>query len=88
MADEFSAKPYYGWLEGVIRDLVDIDPVSIALQMIDHDGEVYSCYYNLNPDGRAIIRAGLEDDDRMDWVRNNRDAIAAIMAEDEEGDGA
>lgn len=72
----------------MIHDLVDIDPVAIAMQMMDESGEIYSCYYNMSPNIRAQFIAGMQDDDRMDWVRNNREMIAAIIAgEDDKGEG-
>ena len=72
----------------MIRDLVDIDPVAIAMQMMGEDGEIFSCYYNMSPNIRAQLIAGMQDDDRMEWVRNNRDLIAAIIAgEDDEEEG-
>lgn len=70
----------------MIRDLVDIDPTAIAIQMMDEDGEIYSCYYNMSPNIRAQLIAGMQDDDRMEWVKNNRDVIASIIAGEEEGE--
>ena len=86
MADEFSNLPYAPWLESTIRDLVDINPTAIAMQMMDESGEIYSCYYNMSPNIRAQFIAGMQDDDRLEWVKNNRHVIADILAGEEEGE--
>lgn len=85
MAD-FTTKSYAPWLEGTFRELVDIDPVSIAMEMIDADGQLYTCYWNTSRDGRAQMIGGMQDDDLLDLLRNNRDAILEILNDEEVDD--
>ena len=92
---DWSGVPYAGWLEDIIREVVNIDPDCLALGMRDKNGKVYTAYWRVSGDDRAAIIAGMEDDDRMEWVKGNREAIRAILSlddddeedeEDEDGD--
>lgn len=84
--DEVIVKPYAHWLEDTLRELFDIDPVSIAMEMIDADGQLYTCYWNTSRDGRAQMIGGMQDDDLLDLLRNNRDAILEILNDEEVDD--
>ena len=88
MRDEaWDGVEYAGWLETVVKEMVEVDPESIALEMIARDGRLYTCYFNTSPDDRARMISAMQDDDRMEWVRNNREAILEILnggEEDEE----
>lgn len=86
MADDWTSKPYAPWLEGVIRDLVEIDPLCIAMQMISKDGDVCTCYWNVNANDRAMMMGGMADDNRMEWMKNHREELKALL-DGEDGDG-
>ena len=77
--NNWESKPYIEWLEGIIKELVDIDPECIALEMLDADGKVYTCYWNISSDDRARLIGGMQDDDRMEWLKANRDLVASIL---------
>lgn len=85
--DELTKKPYATWLESVVRDLVDIDPVSISMQMRDAEGKVYTCYYNCSHDDRAVMEDALRQDGLFEWVRDNKEAIVEILNEEDDADG-
>lgn len=85
--DIWTGVPYADWLEETIREMVEVSPESIALEMLTADGRLYTCYYNVSQDDRARMMSAMRDDDRMEWVFNNRDMILeALNAEDEEED--
>ena len=80
-------KEYTAWLEGTVREMVDIDPVSIAVELLDKDGVVHTCYWRVSADDRARMIGGMQDDDRMEWLMVNREAVLEILnAEDGEED--
>ena len=87
MADEFFTRPYSPWLESILHELMNIDPVTIAMQMIDEDGKVYSCFYNASADDRSIMVDAMRDDNRLEWIKDNREMIAAILAGEDEDEG-
>lgn len=84
--DEITNKPYAQWLEASIKELFDIEPVAISMQMLDADGAVYTCYWNVAPNDRAIMMDALREDGYREYIRNNKEEIREIMGEDEEED--
>ena len=81
---QFSDFPFSSWLENIIKEMFNIKPVAIALEMLDEGGQVYTCYWNTSPDDRSRMMGGMEDDNRMAWVMANRDEIAQILSDDYE----
>ncbi len=84
--DEITNKPYAQWLEASIKELFDIEPVAISMQMLDADGAAYTCYWNVAPNDRAIMMDALREDGYREYIRNNKEEIKAIIDEDEEED--
>jgi len=82
---EFEAKPYTPWLEQTFRELIDIDPVAIAMEMRDAEGKTYTCYWNCSRDDRACMIGGMKDDDMLDFIAVNNDVIMELL-NGEEGD--
>lgn len=80
---EFETKPYAPWLESTFREMVDIDPVSIAMEMVDANGQLYTCYWNTSRDDRAQMMSAMQDDDLLDLIRNNKDVINEILSGEE-----
>lgn len=80
----WEAREYAGWLEECVKGLVDIDPECIAMEMTDKAGRVFTCYWRVSADDRARFIRAMEDDDRMEWLRENREAVLEILDEDEE----
>lgn len=85
MSNDWTSKPYASWLEETIRELVKANPVSIAMEIVDETGMVFTCYYNASPNDRACMIDAMRDDARWEWLTNNREEIMAILSE--EGDG-
>lgn len=83
---EIADARFVPWLESVIKEVFDIDPVAIAMQMRDKDGKPYTCYWEVSPDDRAIMIDAMKDDARMDWLRNNKDLVLEILNEEEVDD--
>ena len=82
-SDDWTEKPYAGWLEQSIKELVDANPVAIAMEMVDEQGLVSTCYYNTSPNDRACMIDAMHDDNRWEWLINNRTEVKAIL--DDEG---
>lgn len=85
-AVHFEDKPYAEWLEGVIRDLFDINPTCISMQMRDATGKAFSCYWNCSADDRAVMVDAMKQDGMLEWVRLNRREILEILNEEDEDD--
>lgn len=92
-ADDWTALPYAEWLEDVIRDMVEMKPYCIAMQMITVEGDVNTCYYNVNMNDRDVMIGAMQDDNRMRWLKEHREEIMEILSdewvddEDDEEDG-
>lgn len=86
--DDWTQKPYAGWLEQSIKELMDANPVAIAMEMVDEYGLVSTCYYNTSPNDRACMIDAMRDDSRWEWLYNNRAEVRAILSDEgEEDDG-
>ena len=81
MIDDYASKPYAEWLEDTVREMFDIDPVSIALEMRDDDGKTYTCYWEVSADDRAIMIDSMKEDCMMEWVVTHKDEILSILNE-------
>jgi hypothetical protein len=75
---------YTAWLEDTVREMVDIDPACIALELIDKAGIVHTCYWRVSADDRAQMISGMQDDDRLEWLKANRDVVLEILSEEDE----
>lgn len=80
--DDWTAAPYAEWLENCIRELVGVNPMAIAMEMIGEDGLVSTCYYNTSPNDRACMIDAMRDDARFEFIKGNRDEIRAILSDD------
>ena len=76
--------PYAAWLEQAVQELFDICPVCISMQMIDANGQPFICYWNVNPNDRAIMIDAMREDGILDFLRNNREMVNAILNGEEE----
>lgn len=76
--------PYAAWLEQTVQELFDICPVCIAMQMVDANGQPFTCYWNVTPNDRAIMIDAMREDAILDFFRNNRDTVNAILNGEEE----
>lgn len=86
-AVHFEDKPYAGWLEGVVKDLFDINPSCISMQMRDITGKAFSCYWNCSADDHAVMVDAMKQDGMLEWVRLNRREILDILNEEDADDG-
>ena len=67
--------------------MVLVDPECIAVEALDSTGRTYTSYFNTSQTDRAQMISAMVDDDRLEWVKNNRENIMAILTgEDEEED--
>jgi len=81
-SDNWTAAPYAEWLEDVIRDLVAANPICIAMEMITEDGEINTCYYNVDMNDRDVMIGAMQDDNRMRWFKNHREELLKILSDD------
>lgn len=76
--------PYAKWLEETLKELYNLYPVSIAMQMIVADGNAYTCYWNVTPNDIAIMIDAMREDGVLDMIRSNKDLINDILNGEEE----
>lgn len=82
------SSPFSGWLEGVVRDMYDIEPQCIEMAMRDSEGRVYTAYWQMDRNDRACILDAIRDDGIMAFIADNREDIKAILnGEGDEEDG-
>lgn len=82
--EDLFEKPYARFVEKMVKDMFDINPTCISMQMRDAEGKTYTCYWETSPDDRAIMIDAMRDDAFFDWIENNRETIKEIL--EEEGD--
>lgn len=85
-AVDWTELPFAGWLERSIKELVDANPVAIAMEMVDKQGIVSTCYYNTSPNERACMIDAMRDDARWEWLYGNKEEIMAILSDEGEDD--
>ena len=81
-----SEMPYAQWLEKTIEKLFETYPVSISMQMVDSAGQVYTCYWNMDYQDRTAVIAAMHEDSALEFLRNNKDLINAILNGEEDGE--
>ena len=85
---DYTTKPYAHWVEDVMREMFDIDPTAIALEMRDAKGQTYTCYWDCSRDDRACMIGAMQDDDLLDFIAVNKDVVAEILnGEEDDEDG-
>ena len=71
-----------------MREMFDIDPVAIAMEMRDAKGQTYTCYWEVSRDDRACMIGAMQDDDLLDFLAVNKDVVAEILnGEEDDEDG-
>ena len=77
--------PYAGWLEDLIRTLLELKPNKIAVAAIIPDGDVLTGYYgDCTHVDKAIMGYHLNLDATMDVVEANARVITRAAEEQEE----
>lgn len=85
---DYTTKPYAQWVEDTMREMFDIDPVAIAMEMRDSAGQVFTCYWNCDRNDMACMIDSLKDDSIIEFLRTNRDVVNEILnGEDGDEDG-
>lgn len=84
---DYTTKPYAHWLEDVLPDLVELDPVSIGLVAIFPNGTTGTAYYNADNSDRSDMIRAIVEDSVLEFIKVNADRIADIIAGDEEEEG-
>ena len=82
---DIESAPFSHWLESVVKDIYNLVPACIAVEMRDKEGRVYSSYWQMDGNDRACIIDALREDGILEFIRNNKDIILDIINE-EEGD--
>jgi hypothetical protein len=82
--DDWTEKPFASWLENTIRELVNANPVAIAMEMVDETGLVSTCYYNTSANDRACMIDAMRDDARWEWLYENKDEVRAILEDEDD----
>jgi hypothetical protein len=54
------------------------------MQMIDSNGQAFTCYWNVNQNDRAVMLDSMREDGILDFLRNNREMVNAILNGEEE----
>ena len=78
-------EPYAEWLEGTLRELVDLRPMSIGIVTISEDGSTGTAYFNIRNKERWTMVQAMLQDNLIDFIQVNADVISGIL--DEEGGG-
>jgi hypothetical protein len=47
--------------------------------MIDANGQAFTCYWNVNQNDRAVMLDSMREDGILDFLRNNREMVNAIL---------
>lgn len=86
---EIETAPYSQWLECTVRELYDIEPVCIAMEMRDAAGQVYTSYWQMDANDMACVIDALQNEATLNFIRENKDEILAILngEGDDEDDG-
>lgn len=83
---DYTEKPYAGWMEEVLPQMVELDPVSIGIVAIMQDGTTGTAYFNTDNVERTIMVKAILEDALIDFVTLNRDYICSILNEDDEAE--
>lgn len=83
MAD-IKEEPYAEWLEGVLREMLDLEPQSIAVVMLMPDGTRGTAYWNTDDIDLAVMMDAIAEDKYLGWIRKNKEEL--LEALNEEGD--
>lgn len=62
-----------------MREMFEIDPVSIALQMRDASGQTYTSYWQCSRDDLAIMADAIAEDKIISLLRDSRDDLLEII---------
>ena len=83
---DYTTKPYAQFLEEVLPDMVQYDPVSIGIVFILPDGSIGTNYFNCDCTDLVLMANAISKDELLSWMKVNRDIINEEWEEDEEGD--
>lgn len=84
MSDIWQEK-YAEWLEGTLRELVDMKPEHIGIVTINADGSTGTAYFDVRNSERWLMVQAIIQDNLLDFMRVNADVIKEIL-EGEEGE--
>ncbi|MBR3640535.1 MAG: hypothetical protein IKN53_00715 [Oscillibacter sp.] len=84
---------YAEWLEKTLGEMVDMNPKSIAIAIVDGEGDVGTTYYHCGPGDLASMAGAIQQDGVYRRVIMDREVIKTIMKigreiDEEEEDGA
>jgi hypothetical protein len=82
---DFTASPYFSWLESVIQDIASENPKAISIEVVLEDGTCSTRYYNCTTSDRAMMIAAMNEAQIMDTIADHREEILELL-NDVEGD--
>lgn len=85
MPKDIKAQPYAQWLEGILSELVEMEPVSICIVFTDSEGQTGTAYFNTDNNDRAQMIRTIAEDSLLNFMSVNKKYISDLL--DEEGDG-
>ena len=80
---DFNNRPYSKWLDDRIVQLFEMDPESIAIVAINHDGTMASTYFNMHNEQRVTALRAIVQDALIEYIRVNASLISDLLREDD-----
>ena len=77
--DKLENSPYFSWLESVIRDIVENEPVAVSIETVYKDGRAASRFYNVDRGDRALMMAAMMEAQVMETLEDNRGKVLEIL---------
>lgn len=77
------SKPWFDWMETVVKTLYDLDLDSMMIAAKVKDGSVLTAYYNADASDKALMVHNVQADIVLDLIQSNAGAIKEML-EDED----
>ncbi len=80
--------PYAEWLEGTLREMIELEPQSIAVVMLMPDGTRGTAYWNTDDIDLAVMIDAINEDKYLGWIRKNKsELLEELNSEEDDEDG-
>ena len=80
---DYTTKPYAQFLEEVLPDMVQYDPVSIGIVFILPDGSIGTNYFNCDCTDLVLMANAISKDELLSWMKVNREIINEEWEDDD-----
>lgn len=84
MPKDIKAQPYAVWLEGILSELVEMEPVSITIAFIDKDGQSGTAYFNTDNRDRTQVISAIAEDWILDFISINKEYISDLLGKEDD----